>query len=123
MGCFLGLGRPCCFVYRRFCRFYGGSIMITRKEYVSGACTHAEYYGQFVTERTRQAVARAIGADWIRNSTDPHFNDIPLHLWDRLTASLPAVSIASVGDDWSTPAGLVCIAKEAARQIKEGHKL
>ena len=93
--------------------------MITRKEYMSGAATHADYYGQFVTERTRQAVAAAIGADKIRNSTDPHFNDIPLHLWDRLTTSLPAVSIRSVGDDYPTLAGLVCVAKEAARQIKE----
>ena len=92
--------------------------MFTREDYTSGACTHADYYAQFVTKQTRDAVRRAIGLDRIINSTNPHFNDIPLAEWDRLTTSLPAVSLRTAGD-YPTLAGLVCIAKEAARQIKQ----
>ena len=83
------------------------------------AAMHRKYYGQFVSARTKAYVARIIGKDAILNSQDEHFNDIPLHRWDALTKGLPlAISFKETGD-YATLAGLVCVAKEAARQIKE----
>lgn len=79
------------------------------------------YYGQFVNQRTIGHVVRIIGADKIMKSTDRAFNDIPMQFWDRATATgtLPVEGkIAEFGDYW-TPAGLTCVAKEAAMQYKE----
>lgn len=94
--------------------------MITRKDYIDGNATHREYYAQFVNEQTIAFVVRRIGASEIRESTDPHMNDIPLRLWDNLAGSLlpMATTFKSTGDCPSL-SGYVCIAKEAARQFKE----
>lgn len=79
-------------------------------------CTHSEYYSQFITPMARLIVVSAIGLDRILKSKDPHFNDVPLHLWDRL--SFPIKNMKEAGD-FLTLAGKVCIAKEIARQYKE----
>ena len=93
--------------------------MFTRKEYLNGSCTHQEYYGQFVSPGTKRRVITGIGKERILSSECPHFNDIPLVIWDRIVHMLPvAMSFESVGD-YATQAGLVCTAKEAARQLKE----
>lgn len=96
------------------------SNTVSRKAYLSGACTHSEYYGQFVTDRTLAYVASRIGKDRILASTDPHFNDIPLRLWDSITPKAPGSSLFEKAADYYTLAGGVCMLKEAARQIKEG---
>ena len=49
---------------------------------------HEEYYGQFVNAAALSIVARFIGTDRIKNSTDPHFNDIPLKEWDNIDCSI-----------------------------------
>ena len=100
--------------------------MITRKQYMRKEATHREYYGQFVTDSVKQYVSSAIGKDRIAKSTDPHLSDIPLHNWDMLHAikdmCIHKVSEAAEHADgtlyWSL-SDQVCIAKEAARQIKE----
>lgn len=88
---------------------------MTREEYMNAvdkAAAHRQYYGQFVSDTVRQVVASRIGRAAILASTDPHFNDIPLKRWDDL---YPVLHRAG----WSL-SDVVCTAKEAARQIKEG---
>lgn len=92
--------------------------MKTRKDYMEHRCTHREYYAQFVTEATRRRVIQAFGVDRLRASEDPHLNDIPLARWDRVDVPAPPISLEDCGD-WLSPAGAVCILKEAARQIIE----
>jgi len=103
-----------------------------RSEYMNHPChlvsstpeerakVHRQYYSQFVNTATIACVVSYIGADALKASTDPHLNDIPLKRWDTVAqASLPvAVSFKSVGD-YATLSGLVCVAKEAARQWLE----
>lgn len=100
--------------------------MITRADYLSHPATaeaHRAYYSQFVTEYTQYVVRMFIGEDALHQSRDPDgaFNDIPLIIWDRITASIrqnAAPLLRDAGDHWSLGAG-VCILKEAARQIVE----
>ena len=83
--------------------------------------THEQYYGQFVTKEIKEAIIRRIGKGAILMSNDPHFNDIELGIWDNvLTPVSPSIrkAIKAAGDQFSL-SSLVCIAKEAARQIKE----
>jgi hypothetical protein len=92
----------------------------TRKEYMSKVCTHKQYYAQFVTENMKNDVIRAIGKDALMNSTDEHLNDIPLKKWDRLASGVVPFYVNSAMrelGDYPTLGGLVCIAKEAARQV------
>ena len=92
-------------------------MTFTRKQYLANECTHSEYYGQFVDERTKNVLLRRVGRDRIVASADEHFNDIELELWDALPA-LQSHDMSAQGD-FLTLAGKVCIYKEAARQIKE----
>lgn len=104
--------------------------MMTREEYISSAsasreeghAAHRRYYGQFVNERTIAYVVRAIGADRLLGSTDPHFNDIPLPEWDNLVRYLPLAASLRDAGDYMTLGGGVCIAKEAARQYVESKR-
>lgn len=89
--------------------------MFSRQQYMSNECSHSEYYSQFITPSARLIVVNSIGRDRIISSTDPHFNDIPLYLWYKL--SFPVKSLKEAGD-FLTLVGKVCIAKEIARQYK-----
>ena len=99
----------------------------TRAEYMNDSkqrgpeatAAHRRYFGQFVTDGTKSRVLSAIGLDRLKSSTDPHFNDIPLRIWDQLTPQLPGSAGFSKAGDYYTPANGVCLAKEAARQIIE----
>ena len=95
--------------------------MITRKEYLANEATHNEYYAQFVTQGIRDTVQRFIGLDRIKNSNDPHMNDIPLKEWDSLTRIFGSQTNAKLKEceDYLTLATSVCILKEAARQLKD----
>ena len=94
--------------------------MFTRKQRLANECTHSEYYAQFVTPAVTHTVLRQIGRDAIMESTDPHFNDIRLSKWDALFPLVPANVATKIREcgDYPTLAGMVCLAKEAARQIK-----
>ncbi len=89
----------------------------TRKDYLDGKVTHAAYYAQFVTDHTRGLVATYIGIDRIKRSQDEHLNDIQLAEWDRIPHAFDGDALKDAGDFLSM-AGWVCIAKEAARQLK-----
>lgn len=94
----------------------------SRQDYLDKRCTHEEYYTQYVTKGVLSTVARVISTDRIKKSTDEHFNDIPLYHWDTVLIPCPANVAWAMRHrgDFSTLAGMVCIAKEAARQIR-GH--
>ena len=85
----------------------------SRKDYTSNVCTHRQYYAQFVTEQIINIVKMNIGLKTILNSTDRHMNDIALSKWDYLHGIIAGAN--SLSDT-------VCIAKEAARQIRESNK-
>lgn len=94
---------------------------MNREEYMSAPrdqaqAAHRQYYGQFVNAATIRAIVNRIGAPRLLASTDAHLNDIPLADWDKAAKGIPmAISFKSV-NDFPTLGGLVCVAKEAARQ-------
>ena len=107
--------------------------MITRDQYVNakaGEGLHNAYYRQFVTDAVKARVIQYIGLDAILASTEPYFNDIPLKKWDimiglsgrHIIAPLPGTSeaLAAVGDAMCATTQ-TCIAKQAARMIREDH--
>lgn len=101
--------------------------MYTREEYMkdsktNGKAAHRKYFGQFVTAGTVATVVRAIGKEKLLASTNEHFNDIPLRLWDRLTPRLSGSEGFAKAGDYYTLANGVCLAKEAARQFVENNK-
>ena len=94
---------------------------MTRKEYIAGEVSHREYYGMLVKlagirfPDNHPLVLKA------KDSSDPHFNDIPLNRWDVAASGFEHAVRAimpEIGDAWSL-AGGVCIAKEAVRQAIE----
>lgn len=96
--------------------------MFTRADYMQNRCTHREYYVQFVSDGICNLVRLHIGEERIKSSTDPHFNDIPLRLWDSLDYSMRAMCASKLREAGSAGMSLfdtVCIAKEAAQQIRE----
>lgn len=100
--------------------------MITRNDYMAGNCTHREYHAQFVTNLIKKTVKTVIGLDKLLASTDKYLNDIPLRRWDILAANPYLFTGLSkqmkLCNDYPTQAGLVCILKEAAKQIIEEAK-
>lgn len=107
-------------------------MAITRKQYMDDysaldaagrVALHRAYYAQFVTSTVISYVRQFIGEKAIRASADPQFNDIPLNEWDRLDGLLRPIG-ARINKEingqsaWSV-SDTVCVAKEAARQIKE----
>lgn len=83
---------------------------------------HRRYYAQFVTPQVKALVLRYIGKERLLKSTDPHFNDIPLKVWDAMHTPkwpFPIKAKMDAAGDWITMAGATCILKEAARQIVE----
>lgn len=84
--------------------------MYTRTQYLNGKCTHRQYYAQFVSVYAKQIVKMHYKENMVLND------------WDHIGACINGLSISrkmkEVGD-YTTKAGLVCIAKEACEQLKE----
>lgn len=82
---------------------------------------HREYYSQFVDIHVKMNVLKSVSMDKLLRSTDPHFNDIGLQVWDEMGRKFPHEMIQKLKScgDFLTAAGLVCIHKEAARQLVE----
>ena len=93
-------------------------MIYTRKDYMSNKCTHEEYYGQLVTQGMKDHIVRAI-PQALAKSTDPVFNDIPLATWDRLGMVYSLRAEFEELCDFRSKAGIVCVLKEAAQQVKE----
>ena len=97
--------------------------MFTREQYMNKEVSHQEYYAQFVTPGVMNLVRNAIGEGTIRDSQDPHFNDIPLARWDNLhpyILSLVGWKISKANGGWGVSLGeTVCVAKAAAEMIRD----
>jgi hypothetical protein len=94
--------------------------MYTRNDYITGQCTHEQFYGQFVTAPILHYVQLKIGLEAIVNSKDDAFNDILLEKWDEAGLAIRSCRMTMKLDDADNSVSTgVCIAKEAARQIKE----
>jgi hypothetical protein len=95
--------------------------MITRQEYLdnSRGKFHA-YYGQFVTDRLREAVLSRFGLTKLQQAfeEDPTFNTIPLRRWDRFPTEnyIDIANFKAINMSFSL-SDKVCLAKNAARQI------
>jgi len=57
----------------------------TNKGYMAGLISHSDYFAQFLDHHAISYVQNTIGLETILNSTDAHFNDIPLRSWDQLS--------------------------------------
>ena len=97
--------------------------MFTHKDYViERKCTHQQYYAQFVTEEIKMIVVLNFGLDTLKEAyqEDRTFNTIPLHRWDSLGIFL---NVPIMHDkfkqhqDFISQASIVCVLKEAARQV------
>ena len=98
--------------------------MIHKKEYMDGNKVHEEYYGQFVTDKVKQLVARTFSIPVLLDSKDPHLNDIPLKRWDFLVYYLGSSTDRKLREcgDWLSLGTGVCILKQAAKQLIQKHR-
>lgn len=99
--------------------------VFTRQQRLNNECTHEQYWGQFVTGEHRLYVKQRFGIEKLKSAfeQDKNLNTIPLDKWDGcwgIGSPIPFMILAMPMKDVSdylTPAGIVCILKEAARQI------
>lgn len=87
------------------------------------ATAHRAYHGQYVTEDIKDLVLKTYSVETLRSAFryDKHFNSIELVNWDMMGISLNYNHTLKMklkeNGDFITMAGIVCILKEAARQI------
>ncbi len=100
--------------------------MYTRKQRLSDDCTHREYYAQFVTNITKQRVLRTIGnkerlKEHFKLESEEFFHPdkIQIKTWDKFSVISTEADKMREAGDYLTLSGIVCIAKEAAKQIVE----
>ena len=90
---------------------------------MSGEISPHEFYGQFVSEYIKTVVQANIPLDRLLASEDPHLNDIPLEVWDRLLFPLPVLKMLDAGmTEVNSMSIRVCVAKTAAHQLIDEHK-
>lgn len=103
--------------------------MISRKERLSNACTHRQYWGQYVTDDIKRELWDLVG-DNIKNNDEGHTSSFGMNLWrwDTLASLIISCnpknlnklkSQLKANGDYLSYAGLVSLLKEAARQLKE----
>ncbi len=95
--------------------------MYTRQDYLNKVCTHQQYY----LEIAHEVGARVSGEllERCKVSTDEHFNDIPLEVWDAYGKAYNNGRITKAfkeRGDYTTLAGLVSLFKNAAREQVRG---
>ena len=104
------------------------TLKFTRRDYMANKVDYKDYMSQFVTAHEIGRVKHLFG-DRINNSTDEHFNDIPLRQWDSAAGfALSEESTYAMGrsNATTTQGGIrtislgdkVAILKAAARQIR-----
>lgn len=107
-------------------------IKYTRKQFIiDKECDHRIYWGQFVTEGVKKLVLQHIPKEELMASVDPHFNDIPLQMWDQMHAWVPQHVKRAIAESNATMyapgtqgrffslSDMTCLLKEAAQQIVE----
>jgi hypothetical protein len=118
--------------------------MYTRQDYMTNKCTHRQFYAQFVNDEVKNAVIRMVNVDPSKSiqilreklAKDEHLNNIPMKKWDNLTGfsfsnstgemltrpySIEPIDIRKLkeADEEVSSATLVCIYKEAAKELTE----
>ncbi len=112
--------------------------MMTRAEYMQGdtSSKHRAYYGQFVNEGVKQRVLRDFTAKELAKalSQDEHLNNLSMKKWDAMggfafrgsemtmrPSNIEPVDIKLIREagEGVSASTMVCIYKEAARQIVE----
>lgn len=91
-------------------------IQEQRAKYMRGELSHQQYY-RWLRQSigvSSEWIIKAIGANAIRTSRDPHFNDIPLRRWDGLHPNFDYAARHVARVPWSL-SDSVCCAKAAAR--------
>lgn len=100
----------------------------TRKDYMDGRVTHAEYY-RAVAKTAGVSYAKADPAfmDRCRKTLadgDEHLNTIPLRIWDsRGLAILNPRPAFKAHGDFVSMAGLVCLVKTAVKDALDQEAL
>jgi hypothetical protein len=92
------------------------SVNRQRARYMNGELTHAEYYrwlAGMIAANPRRVIDIMTEARLLE-STDEHFNDVPLFLWDRLHPIFDTAARHYTGIAWSL-SDTVCTAKQLAR--------
>lgn len=128
-----------CLGVRRIKLLFRG-IRVTRREYMnkdvptasgslSGKDKHNEYWSQFVSLCIINNVAKHVGIGWIAKSTDTHFNDIPLRIWESLGVDGKTASYLTMAESFTYANGvynrkpslsdIVCINKQAASILRD----
>lgn len=108
-------------------------IVYDRAMHMRGECDYFTYEKQFVSNVSIALVKNHFGAERLLASTNKHFNDIPLRLWDVLAQmSLPAHALIGMSQIMNYADGnyqpgtslsdRVCLLKESARAFVESVK-
>lgn len=123
--------------------------MFTRQDYLAGKVSHRNYYGQFVNEEVKNKVLQVFDKDILTCSykNDEYFNDslTPMKQWDKMGGfvyriirgeQIAVIHPTSIQDikpvnytllkqtgEGASNSTMVCIYKEAARQIVEQNTL
>lgn len=100
--------------------------MLKRSDYMADSSRlHDEYYLQFGTERMEERIHGAIGMKLIMASTDPHMNDIPLAMWDKLYPSFQVLvdrSLLEKAEEDMSLSTSVCVLKALARKMQQDER-
>jgi hypothetical protein len=89
--------------------------MFTRKQYMDHEITHEEYYGEMAMES--KIILPEDLIEKVKTSKDPHLNDIPLRIWDKLEYRHRdrMKEIAKIHNEPYSRSTGVCILKALAR--------
>ena len=90
--------------------------MFTRQDLLNHVCTHSEYYLEIADEANFTVKGKLL--ELCRKSTDVHFNDVPLSMFDNAYGLVPfeVAKAFKARGDYATQAGMVCLIKEAIRR-------
>lgn len=93
-----------------------------RREYLNGVLSHEEFYLDLADAVSFDDLASLVPADACK-SRDPHFNDIPLKLWDYRFAAVRLLLSRSINQgrvkkriNGLSASESVCILKAVARE-------
>jgi hypothetical protein len=99
------------------------NIAAQRARYMSHAISHDEYYLWLAKDLGLGAWLVPVSRERLLQSKDPHFNDIPLAIWDRCDPHVRACLRIPAGGGsigWSL-SDTVCVLKALAREsVEEG---
>lgn len=95
--------------------------MITKTQYLNGDFTHQEYYGQWAKTLSSQFGKTTLKR--IKESTDPHFNDILWDLHHNWVISVIGSQIREAnGNRRISRSDTVCAMKAAAHFVRDNYR-